>query len=92
MYAELTLNGKCYGTYVAMPPMDDYHFKTYLPGVKHRAIFKGNYGDDLPVALPLSCAESRRQITLSPTPVLKAVPMNPVSTHLTATMLPWPAF
>lgn len=48
MYAELTLNGKCYGTYVAMPPMDDYHFKTYLPGVKHRAIFKGNYGDDLP--------------------------------------------
>jgi hypothetical protein len=53
MYAELTLNGKYYGTYVAMPPMDEYHFKTWLPGVKHRAIFKGNYGDDLPGGAPL---------------------------------------
>ncbi|HAP39749.1 MAG TPA: hypothetical protein DCQ94_08315, partial [Nitrospira sp.] len=48
MYAELTLNGKYYGTYVAMPPMDQYHFETCLPGVTHRAIFKGNYGNDLP--------------------------------------------
>jgi hypothetical protein len=45
IYAELTLNATYYGTYVAMPPMDLYHFKKLLPGVKHRAIFKGNYGD-----------------------------------------------
>lgn len=53
IYAELTLNGTYYGTYVAMPPMDDYHFNEYLPGVKHRAIFKGNYGD-LPGGAPLA--------------------------------------
>ena len=59
MYAELTLNGKYYGTYVAMPPMDEYHFKTWLPGVKHRAIFKGNYGDDLPGGAPLELRGSQ---------------------------------
>ena len=53
MYAELTLNGKYYGTYLAMPPMDEYHFKTWLPGVKHRAILKGNYGDDFSGGAPL---------------------------------------
>ena len=53
IYAELTLNGAYYGTYVAMPPMDEYHFKELLPGVKHRAIFKGNYGD-LPGGAPLA--------------------------------------
>jgi hypothetical protein len=54
VYAELTLNGFYYGTYVALPPLDDYHFKELLPGVKHRAIFKGNYGDDLPDGAPLA--------------------------------------
>ena len=53
IYAELTLNATYYGTYVAMPPMDSYHFKGLLPGVKHRAIFKGNYGD-LPGGAPLA--------------------------------------
>jgi hypothetical protein len=53
IYAELTLNATYCGTYVAMPPMDDYHFKELLPGVKHRAIFKGNYGD-LPGGAPLA--------------------------------------
>jgi hypothetical protein len=53
IYAELTLNGTYYGTYVAMPPLDDYHFKELLPGVKHRAIFKGNYGD-IPGGAPLA--------------------------------------
>jgi CotH kinase protein len=52
IYAELTLNGFYYGTYVAMPPLDDYHFNQLLPGIKHRAIFKGNYGD-LPGGAPL---------------------------------------
>jgi hypothetical protein len=53
IYAELTLNGFYYGTYVAMPPLDNYHFQEVLPGVKHRAIFKGNYGD-LPGGAPLA--------------------------------------
>ncbi len=53
IYAELTLNGTYFGTYVAMPPMDEYHFEELLPGVKHRAIFKGNYGD-LPGGAPLA--------------------------------------
>jgi CotH kinase protein len=53
IYAELTLNGSYYGTYVAMPPLDNYHFQELLPGVKHRAIFKGNYGD-LPGGAPLT--------------------------------------
>lgn len=53
IYAELTLNGMYYGTYVAMPPMDQYHFNEILPGVTHRAIFKGNYGD-LPGGAPLA--------------------------------------
>jgi len=59
IYAELTLNGFYYGTYVAMPPLDDYHFKKLLPGVKHRAIFKGNYGDDLPGGAPLAMRGSQ---------------------------------
>jgi hypothetical protein len=58
IYAELTLNGFYYGTYVAMPPLDDYHFKKLLPGVKHRAIFKGNYGD-LPGGAPLAMRGSQ---------------------------------
>ncbi len=53
IYAELTLNSIYYGTYVAMPPMDSYHFKTLLPGVEHRAVFKGNYGEDIPGGAPL---------------------------------------
>lgn len=92
MYAEFHLNGKYYGTYVAMPPMDEYHFKTWLPGVKHRAIFKGNYGDDFPGGASLGCVESWRQTTLCPAPVPRAAPMNPASTRPTAIMLPWPAF
>jgi hypothetical protein len=59
VYAELTLNGFYYGTYVALPPLDDYHFKELLPGVKHRAIFKGNYGDDLPDGAPLEMRGSQ---------------------------------
>jgi hypothetical protein len=58
VYAELTLNGFYYGTYVAMPPLDDYHFKQMLPGIKHRAIFKGNYGD-LPGGAPLAMRGSQ---------------------------------
>ncbi len=59
IYAELTLNGFYYGTYAAVPPLDDYHFKELFPGVKHRAIFKGNYGDDLPDGAPLAMRGSQ---------------------------------
>ena len=65
IYAELTLNGNYYGTYVAMPPMDGYHFKELQPGIKHRAIFKGNYGDDIPGGAPLKMRGGRAPITFT---------------------------
>lgn len=58
IYSELTLNGAYYGTYVALPPVDEYHFNKLLPGVKHRAIFKGQYGD-LPGGAPLALRGKR---------------------------------
>jgi hypothetical protein len=42
-----------------MPPMDGYHFKESLPGIKHRAIFKGNYGDDFSGGAPLALRGSQ---------------------------------
>jgi len=44
-YAELTLNGEYYGTYVAMPSPDDYFFETLFPATQQRALFRGQYGD-----------------------------------------------
>jgi hypothetical protein len=44
-YAELTLNGQYFGTYVAMPPPDDYFFQTLFPQTQKRAVFRGQYGD-----------------------------------------------
>ena len=44
-YAELTLNGEYYGTYVAMPSPDDYYFQTLFPATQQRALFRGQYGD-----------------------------------------------
>ena len=45
VYAELTLNGEDYGTYVAMPSPDDYYFQTLFPGTQQLALFRGQYGD-----------------------------------------------
>jgi hypothetical protein len=44
-YAELTLNGEYYGTYVAMPSPDDYYFQSLFPATQQRALFRGQYGD-----------------------------------------------
>jgi hypothetical protein len=44
-YAELTLNGEYYGTYVAMPSPDQYYFQTLFPATQQRAVFRGQYGD-----------------------------------------------
>jgi hypothetical protein len=44
-YAELTLNGEYYGTYVAMPSPDACYFQTFFPATQQRAVFKGQYGD-----------------------------------------------
>ena len=44
-YAELTLDGQYRGTYVAMPPPDDYFFQTLFPDTTRRAVFRGQYGD-----------------------------------------------
>ena len=44
-YAELTLNGQYYGTYVVMPSPDEYYFQTFFPATQQCAIFKGQYGD-----------------------------------------------
>ena len=53
-YAELTLNGEYYGTYVAMPSPDDYYFQTLFPATQQRALFKGQYGD-IPGGATLEC-------------------------------------
>ena len=53
-YAELTLNGEYYGTYVAMPAPDEYYFQTLFPSTQQRAIFKGQYGD-IPGGATLEC-------------------------------------
>jgi hypothetical protein len=44
-YTELTLNGQYRGTYVAMPPPDDYFFQTLFPNTTKRAVFRGQYGE-----------------------------------------------
>jgi hypothetical protein len=47
-FAELSMNGKHYGTYVAMPPMDRAHFDALFPPRKKQApaaIFKANWKD-----------------------------------------------
>jgi hypothetical protein len=47
-FAELTIDQKYYGTYVAMGPLDRDHFETVwksAKGVEDAAIFKANFGD-----------------------------------------------
>ncbi len=44
-YAEMTLDGVYHGTYVAMPPPDEYFFSGLFPGVSERAVFRGQYGE-----------------------------------------------
>jgi hypothetical protein len=44
-YAELTLNGEYYGTYVAMPSPDEYYFQNLFPATQQRAVFRGQYGE-----------------------------------------------
>ncbi len=46
-YAELTLNGRHQGTYVAFAPIDHHYFEQWFPDAKERAIFRGQYGDDI---------------------------------------------
>jgi hypothetical protein len=53
-YAELTLNGEYYGTYVAMPSPDDYYFQSLFPATQQRALFRGQYGD-IPGGATLEC-------------------------------------
>lgn len=53
-YAELTLNGEYYGTYVAMPSPDDYYFQSFFPATQQRALFRGQYGD-IPGGATLEC-------------------------------------
>jgi hypothetical protein len=44
-YAELTLNGRYQGTYVAKPCADEYYFHKLFPSTLERAVFRGQYGD-----------------------------------------------
>lgn len=44
-YAELTLNGRFRGTYVALPSADEFYFDSLFPDSAERAVFRGQYGD-----------------------------------------------
>lgn len=46
-YAELRVNGEYHGTYVAMPSPDEYYFHQLFPKVTERAVFRGQFGDDI---------------------------------------------
>lgn len=46
-YAEVTLNGRYQGTYVAFAPVDAHFFRQWFPKLDHRATFRGQYGDDI---------------------------------------------
>lgn len=52
-FSELNMNGKHYGTYVAMPPLDRDHFETMFGerGDGDAAIFKANWSDLGPATL-----------------------------------------
>jgi hypothetical protein len=45
MYGEVTLDGTYEGTYVAMAPIDKYHFRTLFPETRKAAVFRGQFGD-----------------------------------------------